>query len=481
MVITGFKLRQMKNKIKPWAHQNDAVDRCRDRTHYALFFEQGCGKTYTLINILRQKYEQDSPELNTLILCPQIVVDNWRSEILKFSDIPVDFITCLTGSKKNRLRDFEAENSRNGRIVITNYEGLIMMDLLEVLLAWAPDVLVLDESHKCKDMAAKRTRYSVKLSRTAKYRFLLSGTPIIKGPMDIFSQFLIMDRGETFTESLFKFRRLYFKDANAHRPKQNYFPDWRPTPKGLMQINRFIKNKSMRVLKSECLDLPPLVRQIVSFELKGEVKKVYREIENDCVSYFKDTVCSTDLAIKKAMRLHQITSGILVDDDKKLHSLDNNHRIEVLREIIELIPNNKKFIIWCVFKQNYVDVAELLASMGIRFTQIHGTIREWDRPKHIALFNDPESSCRAMVAHPGAGGIGINLTQASYAIFYTHSFSLEHDMQAEARNHRGGSEIHEKVTRIDIVAKGTIDEVVITALREKKDVSETILKYVKGE
>ena len=92
-----------------------------------------------------------------------------------------------------------------------------------------------------------------------------------------------------------------------------------------------------------------------------------------------------------------------------------------------------------------------------------------------AFRTDPEVG--VMIANQGAGGVGVNLVEAGYSIYYSKGFKLEDDLQSEARNYRGGSEIHEKVTRIDLVATGTIDELVTEALENKMQISENILGW----
>jgi SNF2 family DNA or RNA helicase len=86
-----------------------------------------------------------------------------------------------------------------------------------------------------------------------------------------------------------------------------------------------------------------------------------------------------------------------------------------------------------------------------------------------------------LIGHPGSGGIGLNLIEASYMIYYSRSFSLEHDIQSEARCYRGGSERHQSITRIDLVTPGTIDELVMKSLATKQELSDKILKEKMGE
>lgn len=447
---------------------------------FAFFFEQGCGKTLSIIATLCGKYEQVKEEKPTLILCPQIVVENWKREILASTDADPNLVVCLTGSGKHRANTFiNKVLNGTGKIVVTNYEGLLMGELFSLLLRWVK-VLVLDESQKCKELTSKRTKLCVQLSRKCDFRLLASGTPIVNSEMDIFSQFLILDEGETFGTKLHEFKREYFVDLNAHMPRHCYFPNWKLRRGSEARLNEKIYKKAMRVKKAECLTLPPLVRQIVEFELSGEQKRAYKEMEQDAVSFIDDKVVSADLAIKKALRLQQIASGFVTEDSGGVHIFDNNPRINALEEVIESIPKTEKFIIWATFRQNYVDIRRLLSRMKIFAVELTGETSNDERQQNVDFFNN-NPACRALLGHPRSGGIGVNLVSASYAIFYSRSFSLEDDLQAEARNHRGGSERHQKITRIDIVASGTVDEVALTALQDKQNVSEAILNHLKNK
>jgi SNF2 family DNA or RNA helicase len=468
----------MHYKVKPWAHQLKAIERAKDMPHFALFFEQGCGKTSTAINLLRHKYMQEGIFLPTLILCPPIVIENWKREIVTHSEVDTSHILLLTGKQKNRVINF-FQQALNGscRIVITNYESLLIPELVDVLKTWAK-VLVLDESHKCKEISTKRAKAAIAISKNAKFKYILSGTPIVNSAFDIFSQFLILDGGDTFGEKIQDFRRTYFVDHNARRPKQSYFPDWHPREGALAKINEKVYRKAMRVRKDECLDLPPLVRQIVDFDLADEQQPAYKAMERDAVSYFQGTVISADLAIKKALRLQQITCGFVTDDEGKHVTFARNARRSALQEVCETITPAHKFIVWCVFKHDYAVVASVMEELRIPYVELHGGVPADKRQDNVDRFNS-NGGPRALIGHPASAGIGVNLTVASYAIFYSRGFSLENDLQAEARNHRGGSERHKTIHRIDLVARGTIDEQVLLALQEKQDVSEAILKYMR--
>lgn len=468
----------MDYKIQPWKHQLDAIQRAKTIPNFALFFEQGCGKTAALINILRQKYETAGIIKPTLILCPLIVVENWRREFLAHSKIPDERIIPLTGPQGNRRFQF-LRPLTVGRdlIAVTNYEAMQMEGLFADIMEWKPEILVLDESHKCKDIQAKRTKKVIKISDQAEHKYLLSGTPILNSPMDLFSQFRILDGGATFTSNFFVFRSMYFVDKNRGAGKQNYFPNWVPQRGSLEKINTAISPVSMRVTKAQCLDLPPLVKQVLHVEMSEDQARMYKEMKEDFITYLKGKACVATMAMTKALRLMQIVSGYVKLEDETQVSIKDTPRMAVLRELLESIAHEHKVIVWAVFKENYVQIRKVCESLKLGYVELTGDTAPGNRQAAVDAFHS-QARVRVLIGHPGSGGIGVNLTAASYCIFFSRNFSLENDLQAEARNHRGGSEIHDKITRIDLVAPKTIDELVMKSLANKEKISEGILSRI---
>lgn len=210
---------------------------------------------------------------------------------------------------------------------------------------------------------------------------------------------------------------------------------------------------------------------------------MYREMYNDFITFVEskkgeNRAVVAQLAVAKAMKLQQIVTGFVKDENGETHRIKDVPRLKVLQEQLEdiLTDTDHKVIIWSHFKENQKMIAELLTEMKYGYREIHGDIPHADREDNMKAFRtDPE--VRVMVANQAAGGVGINLVEASYSIYYGKGFKLEDDLQSEARNYRGGSEMHSKVTRIDIVAAGTIDEHVNEVLAAKQNISETILSW----
>lgn len=466
--------------IPPWKHQEKAIEWSKEIRDLALLFEPGTGKTSTTINIIRHKYIQYGRFLRTLVLCPVVVCENWKREFAAHSKVG-HRVVVLKGSQKKRLQIFETEKDRKpGTIFVTNFEALQMKELLQKLMQWQPEILVTDESQRLKNPQATRTKMAILLADLALHRYILSGTPILNSPMDIWAQFRILDRGETFQDSLgnplnfHAFRNRYFIDQNAKMPSHVHFPKFEVAEGTLAALNEKIYQKAMRVLKHECLDLPPFIRQGVGVELAPEQARLYLEMKREFITYLQDKACVAQIAVTKALRLQQIVSGYLKTECGEEITLKNNPRLEALEDLLEDLTPGAKVIVWSVFHQNYAQIASVCKKLKVEYVELHGGTKEKDRQLNIDRFQtDP--LCRVLIGNPGSGGIGVNLTAASESIVYSRDFSLNNDLQSEARNYRGGSEIHEKIRRTDIVARETIDEVILQALASKLNLAEQIL------
>ncbi len=469
-----------------WDHQVQAVRKAETCKDMFLAMEMGTGKSRTTIEILRRRYAQKGKLLKTLIICPVIVCDNWKREWAMYSKVNPNDVIVLTTAGKRRVQDFlraVGDDLSHPKIVITNYQGMLMKDLYDLLRRWQPDVLVCDESHKLKNHQSKTFKLISAMSAEVRQKFLLTGTPILNTPMDIWAQYKVLDDGETFGKNFFSFRAAYFRDENAGwSTKENHFPKWTPNPETMERIKLQLQHKMIRVTKEECMSLPPLVRQEIPVTLGAEQARMYSEMKKEFLAFLKDAetkhpmTVTAQLAITKALRLQQIVSGYAATEQDGAKWLKDNPRIDVLEELLETITPGNKVIVWSVFKENYKMIADLCTRMGLEYSEIHGDISNAKRIDEMDRFRtDPK--CRVMIANQSAGGSGINLVEASYAIYYSKGFSLEHDLQSEARNHRGGSEMHTKVTRIDLVATSTIDELINEALSKKQNIANLILTW----
>lgn len=484
---------------KLWAHQSTGVEKAwqafsTSQGGFGFFFDPGTGKTLTTITFLRKAYNKEKRIAPTLIFAPVIVLKNWKDEWHKFSKMRDKDVLVLVGPVQKRLKMLaDRLKINNNFIAITNYEGMAkpnnegknanQVEFFRLLRRWNPEFLVLDESHRIKTHNSKRTWCVTQIAYKSKFTLCLTGSPITNTAMDIFSQFRALDKGETFTKNFTVFKGNWFIDMNQNMKKETYFPDWQMKPGVSDKLNQLIYRKAMRAVKEECLDLPPLIKKKIVVELSPEQKKLYKQMKNDFIAWLEDKKTDTqkaivaNLAITKALRLQQIVTGIAkLDEEEEPRLLKPTPREAALKELLSDITPNHKVLVWCVFKKNYDQVRRVCEQLKIKYVEAHGGISNKDKYSAVDSFND-DKDVKVFIGHPAALGIGINLVAASYSIYYSRNFSLENDIQSEARNYRGGSNIHAKITRIDLVAPATIDEAILEALEKKQNISEEILEW----
>lgn len=483
-------------KILPlWNHQKQGLYHALQQQNFAFFMDLGTGKTGTLINVLRHQYAKVGSLRKTLIISPLITLGNWRNEFDKFSRVQASDITVLRGTGANKAKQFlnavmdplTKTLSRN-RVIITNYEAMQNKDLHKYLMFWEPEIVVLDEAHRARNYKGKRSQAICKIADRAQHRYLLTGTPILNNSQDVFYLYRILDGGQTFGENFFAFRSHYFQDKNAgFQGRPQYFPDWQERTELRGEITKKMyfdsegKPKAHRVLKKDCIDLPPLVRQAITFEISIEQRKMYDEMKREFLTYVEELknkgeplAVVANLAVTKALRLQQIASGFVRAEDGQDYPIKDNPRLEALRELLEDTTASGKVIVWTCWKQNYRDVAIVCKDLKLEYRMLTGDVSAAQKELAMVAFRT-NPNIRVMIANQAAAGVGVNLVEAPVSIFYSRNFSLEQDLQAEARNYRGGSHIHEKVTRIDLIAKDTIDELVAEVLTGKQSVANSIL------
>lgn len=483
----------MKYFLQPFEHQMEAIRRARGLSEYALFFEMGVGKTKTVIEILRERCQENKRLLRTLVLTPSATIFNWKDEVLKNSKInETDVVLLNHKTSKGKLKLFLQQCSLESdlsipKIVVTNYESLQSVELTAALLDWKPEVLIADESHNLKNPTAIRSKITQRIAKLTKYRYLLTGSPLLKDVADLYGQFLVLDNGATFGKNFSLFRKKYMVDANqGFAGAAHYFPNWQTRPETYDELNTLIYRKAMRVLKSECLDLPPVIVQNVYVAMTAEQEKHYKEMSRDLCTFIQDQdaqgtpqAVTASMAAVKALRLQQIVSGYVKTEEGDEVEFKANPKAVACKELLSELCYNHKVIVWCSFANNYRVVGKICDDLGIKYVRITGEEdAQAKRKSELSFQTDPD--VRVMVAHRRAGGVGINLTAASYSIVFSRNFSLGDELQSDARNHRSGSEIHSQIVKINLIAKGTTDEDVIEAISKKEDISKAVIDAVKN-
>lgn len=512
--------------MSDWSHQIEANLKAGPKLGFLYLMEMGTGKTKTVIDKIREHMNRERRLMRIVFVTPPLVVPQVREEWLKFSKLDPKNITMLRGSGEKRLKTFYTKAYTNGspapHLFITNYESLTMGGkrdkktrsytpgpLFSAFQAWAPEVLVFDEAHRIKSPQADRSKQSDILANPwdnaracwAKKPFTygLTGTPVLNNLLDIFQPFKVALGGfptPAYLESMgnpkflitnfFHFRDRYFRDRNASMPQDRHYPNWEVMTRekdGIdaeAEISAMIEQFSYRITKAECMDLPPEISVPFKVGMSEKQARAYKEMKELLITYVNDQACVAKLAITKALRLMQITAGFATvkgqgdEMDPADVRFEDTPKLEALRELLEELTPHHKVLVWAVWKDNYETIRKLCAELKIEIVEAHGGVSEAKKRVAVERFQkDP--AVRVFLGHPGSGGIGLNLVQAPYSIFYSRTFSLEHYLQARSRNHRGGSEVHEKITHYDLVCGGTIDELALEALANKREIGAKIL------
>jgi len=456
--------------VNLYEHQKTDVLEFKNKNAHALFHDLGVGKTITTIAHLSYKYNQNGGVLNTLVFAPLAVLHQWEQEFHTYYPGFDDDVFILRDLKEKSVKSFKEK-----KIIITNYEKVISDKFYNLITSKKWDAIVLDESMRIKNPKAKTTIKILKLSN-ARYKYILSGTPNPQGFEDLWSQFFFLDR--CLGENYYVFKNKFFEDKNI--PKRpyltKYFPDWQLRKGAEKEILDKIKPITSVVKKDECLDLPPLIKMNRYTELSLEQKKAYKEMERDFITYVKGEACVANIALTKLIRLQQINAGFSMTN-KGIIRFDDNPRINTLVETIEEIPPNEQFIIWTNYKETYQHISYKLEELGIEYGIYTGQESMKEKSDAIRRFKLGEARC--LIANPASAGVGLNLQEASCMIYYQNTYSLMLDTQSEARCYRGGSEIHDKVIRINIIAKGTVDEAIHKALDKKMNGLEYLMNSIR--
>jgi SNF2 family DNA or RNA helicase len=330
-------------------------------------------------------------------------------------------------------------------------------------------LMAIDESTTIKTPAAKRTKNILDLGIYAKYRRIMTGSPVTKNPLDLYTQCYFLDPYLLDHASYYSFRNRYAVMKTMHVRGRSIQVVHKF--QNLSELSDKLKGFSYRVLKEDCLDLPSKNWTKRHITLSKEQQKVYNEMKKTALATLNGKVTSTMTVITQLMRLQQITCGHFVADDGTTQEIKNN-RITELMDVLDEIEG--KAIIWGHWQkdiQNMVSEIEKIHGPG-SVVDYYGLTPQEDRQDNIRKFqSDPK--CRFMVGTPSTGGYGITLTAANTVIYYSNGYDLEKRLQSEDRAHRIGQK--QTVTYVDLICEDTVDEKIVKSLRNKINIASEVL------
>lgn len=469
-------------RLKPYAHQLDVWNESRDLEGYALFWEMGVGKSCEIIGTFSSLFRKG--KVNALVVvAPNGVHANWTLDELPdhLPDELQEQCRMMTwysakASQKGVQKEFKELLEHGGPIVFVMSYDAVKTPLggkaLRKLLDDRECLYVLDESGRIKTPGSKRTKRILASSKYAKYRRILTGTPVDNSPFDVYTQIKFI-RPDIWKErgignfSVFK-ARYGIWDRRINTAQGAAFPVLLRYC-NLDELREVVDSVGSRLLKTDVLDLPESIYERRYFDLDSKQRKSYHEMEDNFRTWLGENGTATaDIVLTRMLRMMQITSGFIKNDEDEILPIGENMRLKALKDVLEDVTGS--VIIFCRWTWEFDQLREWLGEKDAVY--VDGRTPEEDRITARTKFQK-EGSVRFFVAKQSAVSEGYTLHRAKTVIYMTNSWSLRERLQSEARAHRAGMS-NEPVTYIDLVARGTYDEKLIAALHAKRKNANTI-------
>jgi len=396
-----------------------------------------------------------------LIVAPLSILGVWEEEFEKFAAFPYA-LAVLTGPGSRKLDTLRHMTGAVLQVVVVNYESAWRME--KDLAAWRPDLIIADEGHKIKTHNIAASKAMHRLGEKAGYRLLLTGTVITNKAIDVFSQFKFVNPA-IFGQSFYAFRSRYFDMVGYG----NHTPVLKKSMEA--ELTEKLHSISFRATKAECLDLPETTDVIRQVELEPAALRVYRGLVKESYAELSSGEVTAPNILTRLLRLSQLTGGFIGNDETATVEQISAAKLSALEDILDgAAAEGKKLVIIARFIPEIRAICGLLEKRGLRYSYITGEVK--NREEQVSAFqNDP--AVMAFVGQIATAGLGITLTAASSMVFYSLDYSMSNFEQTKARIHRVGQRM--PCTYLYLVARGTVDEKVLKALKDKADLARTLV------
>jgi len=456
-------------KRKPYKHQLEGMEYLLANDESALLDEMGCGKSFQIastIGILFKGKELD----RVLIVAPMSLIKTWQEELRLATD---EAYTVIGGTPAARQKQLAS----NARIFIVHYEGLRLEEAnFGEWLKAGKSMLVFDESQRIKNLEAQTTQAALRLRPLVQRCVIATGTPIANRPLDLFAQYLVLDQGRTFGKKFPAFKNTFCEidvqkiQVGRKTIRVEKFIGVRNSE----ELRNRILRTSLRRLKSEVLDLPPVLYKDFVVELKTEQKSMYAQMRDnlkvELANMSSDQVSAEASTIMvKLLRLSQIASNPQLLDP---HYEGSNAKLGELDDILEDVfaDDTKKVILWSHYVAN---VQFLVERYGEKFNAVGhtGDMNVDERQASVQAFQD-DPAARLFIATPQSAKEGLTLLprdgrmRADTMIYLDLSFDSGSYVQSQARFHRIG-QLAERCLVVHLVGESTVDEYIRKTVIEK--------------
>ena len=464
-------------KTKPWEHQIKALDYLYDRDTAALYTDMGTGKSKIMIDLIANKEWQ-----TVLIVCTKKGCQNWVKQFsyhYPYSEILLlnltDYSSIDKVTKVKEATKFRQENPNEKLIFIVNYESIWREPFCDELLKKYVklDCIICDESHRIKTPGSKCSRFLTKIGKRVPCRYLVTGTPLAENPVDIYAQYRFLDP-TIFGTNLGTFKSRYLNIDLGLSSQLGYTVLRKDQPYLHLDELREKMFSCAFYGKSE-IKLPKKHNIIYHYDIDKKTEQMYKGLKSDGMVITDDGIISVDNVLSMGLRQQQILSGTIPvtdDNEETTPTVVNTDRREVLKELLSGLPKDEPVVIFAKFRCDFDSIKAVCEELDRGYSEISGvadTEKEWQ-----------EGKTSIIAVQYNSGSESIDLTRAHYCIYYSLTYSLALYLQSKKRVHRPG-QTH-TVTYYHIVAQlpdrktKTIDEMIMNALKEKKEVVDYIIQ-----
>ena len=396
-----------------------------------------------------------------LIVAPLSILGVWETEFAQFAAFDYA-LAVLTGDSAKKADTLRHMTGTALQVAVVNYESAWRME--QALAAWGPDLIVCDEGHKIKTHNISASKAMHRLGAKAGYRLLLTGTLITNKAIDVFSPYKFLNR-TIFGTSFYAFRSRYFDMVGYG----NHTPVLKKSMEA--ELSARLHSIAYRAAKADCLDLPETTDVVRQVELEPAARKIYRSLVKESFAELASGEVTAPNVLTRLLRLSQLTGGFLGNDENAAVQQISSAKLSAMEDILDsAVAEGQKLVIIARFLPEIRAICKELDGRGLRYACITGEVQ--DRAAQVAQFqNDPDVP--VFVGQIATAGLGLTLTAASTMVFYSLDYSMSNYEQAKARIHRVGQ--RNPCTYIHLIAKGTVDEKVLTALRNKADLAKALV------
>lgn len=386
--------------------------------------------------------EQLRPKGPVAVLCETSFIDTWLEAIEEFTDLPA---IGVQGSYQKKVKALQSKEL----IKVIGYDSLATK-LTPQLMSVDWEMALADESTNLKRYKSKQTKKAVKIFADTPYKMIMTGTPYTNKLFDVWSQYLFLDGGRTFGRSFWDFRFKYFRPWGF---------DWKPRPGTNEKFQKIIAEGAFRVLKKDCLDLPPKIKKRIVVELDPKAKKVYDGLMKEWLYQLDDgSIIEAKYIVQKMTQFAKICSGWV--GETKLPCTKRSTLEALLNDIKD---RSKGIVIWCRFIDEVNDVVEICEKVGLSGLTFTGN----DSAKEVVNAFQKNEKLKVFVTTIKKGAKAITLTKASHVIYYGCDYDYELKVQSEDRTHRIGSEIHDRIQYYEMYTKDTVEQSAFESIKNK--------------